>query len=166
MRSLRAGPALLLAVALAAVLGGCGRSSADAPPTVQLVIGDQKVSLKPTQYCDGKDFHRYDVQPPVIAAAPGTRITFTVPASVATHGWTVQVYDQQLEERIGQAPVPAGQRSFDQITMSDPAPSAFYLVVVEKETAACHELAGSWPAGFIRVQTGSGSASASVSQAG
>ena len=101
-----------------------------------------------------------------VAAAPGTRITFTVPASVATHGWTVQVYDQQLEERIGQAPVPAGQRSFDQITMSDPAPSAFYLVVVEKETAACHELAGSWPAGFIRVQTGSGSASASVSQAG
>jgi hypothetical protein len=150
--SLRAGAVLLLALPLAA----CGHgSAADGPPTVRVVLGDQTVDLKPTQFCDGKTFSRYDVTPPVIAAAPGTRMTFTVPAAVAAQGWSVQVYDQQLEEPIGEAAVPEGARTFDRITMSDPAPSAFYLVVVEDATTACHKLAGSWPAGFIRVDTGS-----------
>ena len=161
MKALRAGAVLLLALPLAA----CGRgAAAEGPPTVRLVLGDQKVDLKPTQFCDGRTFSRYDVSPPVIAAAPGTRMTFTVPASVAGHGWSVQVFDQQLEEPIGNVTVPAGSRTFDRITMSDPVPSAFYLVVVENGSSACHRLAGSWPAGFVRV--GSGGAPATTTPAG
>jgi hypothetical protein len=154
VRSLRAGAVLLLALPLTA----CGHGAADdAPPTVRVVIGDRTVDLKPTQYCDDSSFHRYDVQPPVIAAAPGTRIRFTVPQAVARQGWGVQVYDQQLEQPIGNVAVPVGAATFDQITMSDAVPSAFYLVVVEKATSACHQLAGSWRAGFIRVDTSNGS---------
>jgi Protein of unknown function (DUF2771) len=152
VRSLRAGTVLLLALPVAA----CGHGAADdAPPTVRVAIGDRTADLKPTQYCDGSSFHRYDVEPPVIAAEPGTRIRFTVPQAVARRGWGVQVYDQQLEKSIGNVAVPAGAATFDQITMSDAVPSAFYLVVVEKATSACHQLAGSWPAGFIRVDAGS-----------
>jgi hypothetical protein len=160
VRSLRAGAVLLLALPLAA----CGRGAADgAPPTVRVAVGDRTVDLKPTQYCDGSSFHRYDVEPPVIAAAPGIRIRFTVPQAVAGRGWGVQVYDQQLQKPIGNVAVPAGAVTFDQITMSDAVPSAFYLVVVEKATSACHQLAGSWPAGFIRVETGSTGSAAPTS---
>ena len=135
------------ALALLVPLAGCGSSGA---PSVTIAIGDQKVALRPTQYCDDGKLQRYTVTPPVIAAPPATRVLLTVPGSVASHGWSVQVFDDQLEKQLGQ--VEAGKATtFDQITTSDPAPAGFYLVVAERGgSSACQGLAGAWPVGIIR----------------
>jgi hypothetical protein len=71
---------------------------------------------------------------------------------VAQQGWSVQVFDDQLEQKIGEVPVEAGTRTFDQITGSDVVPAAFYLVVVEDKGTDCGEFSGAWPIGFIRAQ--------------
>jgi hypothetical protein len=139
-----------VAVALALVTAGCSHASSSAPPQVTVSFGGDKLALDPEQYCDGTNGHRYSTRPPLVTAGPGTRITFTVPASVAAHGWAVQVFDQHLEQPIGDVRVPKGTAVFDQITTSDVVPAAFYLVVVEDKSGACHDLSGAWPVGVIR----------------
>jgi glucose/arabinose dehydrogenase len=138
-----------VALALALVTAGCSHASS-APPQVTALFAGDKLSLDPTQYCDGSTLHRYDVRPPVVSAGPDTRVTFSVPDAVAARGWSVQVFDQNLKEKLGTVDVPRGKALFDQISTSDVVPAAFYLVVVENETKACHRVSGAWPVGVIR----------------
>ena len=150
-RALGAAAAVAL---LAPLLASCG-SSSSGPPSVTVAIGDQKVALRPTQYCADGKLQRYAIRPPVIAAPPATRVLLTVPDAVASHGWSVQVFDDQLKTQIGQ--VEAGKATtFDQITTSDPAPPGFYLVIAERGgSSACQGLAGAWPVGIIRAGSAS-----------
>ncbi|TFV61980.1 DUF2771 domain-containing protein, partial [Blastococcus sp. CT_GayMR20] len=74
----------------------------------------------------------------------------TVPDSVAEQGWSVQVFDETLEERLGTVDVDQGTTTYDEITTSDVVPPAFYLVVVEDKGGDCGEFSGAWPVGFIR----------------
>jgi Protein of unknown function (DUF2771) len=138
-----------VAVALALATAGCSHASS-APPQVTVLFGGDKLALEPTQYCDGDTLHRYDVRPPLVSAGPDTRITFTVPDAVAGRGWSVQVFDQNLKQRIGTVDVPKGKAIFNRITTSDVVPAAFYLVVVEDEASACHRVSGAWPVGVVR----------------
>jgi hypothetical protein len=144
--TLRTAAAVLM---LALALTGCSHAGT-AAPQVTVLVGGQQLGLDATQYCENGAGHRYSVRPPVITAAPGTRITLTVPDAVAARGWSVQVFDQNLEQPIGNVRVDKGKAVFDGITMSDVVPQAFYLVVVEDTTSQCAHLSGAWPVGFIR----------------
>jgi hypothetical protein len=73
-----------------------------------------------------------------------------VPESVAEQGWSVQVFDEKLEEPIGEVDVPEGESVLDEINSSDVVPPAFYLVVVEDKGGSCGEFSGAWPVGFLR----------------
>jgi hypothetical protein len=85
----------------------------------------------------------------------GTPITLRVPEVLATEGWDVQVFDDQLQERIGDVAVDPGTAVYDGITADDVAPAAFYLVVVQRsDPDACAGLSGAWPIGFIRSGAG------------
>jgi hypothetical protein len=154
--------ATAIGTVLLAVLTGCGgSSSSDTPPTVTVATGSQTVTVKPTQYCLDGDGKRYDTTPPVIEVSPDSPITFTVPKDVARQGWSIQVFDQTLEEKIGSVDVDKGTATFDGINSSDVVPAAFYLVVVENKGGACGVFSGAWPVGFIRPGgdlTGTGSA--------
>ncbi len=141
--------AVLLAGALTAVLAGCGSSATDAPPGVTVTAGPQEVVAQPTQYCGSGEGQRYAATPPVVEVSPDTPIALTVPDDVAANGWSVQVYDERLEERLGLVDVEAGTTTFDGINTSDVVPPAFYLVVVEDAHDECL-LVGSWPIGFLR----------------
>ncbi|MGY1779165.1 DUF2771 family protein [Geodermatophilus sp. SYSU D01036] len=143
--------AVLLAGALPAVLTGCGGSSgsSDTPPEVTVAAGPQEVTAQPTQYCGSGQGQRYDVTPPLVEVSPDTPIELTVPEDVAANGWSVQVFDERLEERLGEVDVDAGTTTFDGINSSDVVPPAYYLVVVEDEHDDCL-LTGSWPVGFLR----------------
>ena len=90
------------AVLLLLVLAGCGRGQAATPQDVQVAVGSQKVPVHPTQYCLDGDGKRYDISPPIIEVSPDSTIALTVPASVAKQGWSVQVFDEKLEEPIGE----------------------------------------------------------------
>jgi hypothetical protein len=136
-------------VLLAVVLSGCGSDAPDAPPTVGVEVTGQSVDLKPTQYCLDDDGQRYRVSPPIIEVPPDAPITFTVPDDVAEQGWSVQVFDEKLEERIGEVDVDLGKAVFD-VSTSDVVPAAFYLVVVEDKGEQCQGFSGAWPVGFIR----------------
>jgi hypothetical protein len=144
-RTLRAATALLLALAA----GGCGHGTT-APPQVTVHVGGDALSLRPTQYCADGTGHRYDIRPPIVQAAPGTQVVFTVPDVVASRGWEVQVFDQTLRKRLGSVSVGKGTAVFNEITTSDVVPPAFYLVVVEDKGTECHNLSGAWPVGIIR----------------
>jgi len=135
---------------LLAVLTGCGRGTPETAPTVSVDVGGQSIDLRPTQYCLGDTGQRYDTAPPIIEVAPDAVISFTVPEEVAERGWGVQVFDQQLEQRLGEVDVDEGERVFSGITTSDVAPAAFYLVVVEDKGGDCGGFSGAWPVGFIR----------------
>ena len=144
--------AALLAGALTAVLAGCGGGSSSAtgaPPAVTVAAGPQEVAVQPTQYCGSGEGRRYEVTPPVVEVSPDTPIALTVPDDVAANGWSVQVFDERLEERIGEVDVDAGTTTFDGINSSDVVPPAYYLVVVEDAHDECL-LTGSWPIGFLR----------------
>ena len=99
---------------------------------------------------------RYDTTPPIIEVSPDTTIRLTVPDAVAERGWSVQVFDEQLEELLGEVDVGTGQPVFDGITTSDVVPSAFYLVVVEDAGEECEGFSGAWPVGFLRAGGGRG----------
>ena len=136
---------------LLAVLTGCGRGQSGSPPSVTVEVGGQSVDLRPTQYCVGDTGQRYtDVVAPIIEVSPDTVIAFTVPGDVAGQGWSVQVFDEKLEEKIGEVEVDEGEAVFDQINTSDVVPAAFYLVVVEDKGGPCGLFSGAWPVGFIR----------------
>ncbi len=140
----------MAAVLLLLALAGCGNSAADAPQSIQAVVGSQKVAVRPSQYCLDGEGRRYTTRPPVIEASPGSPIVLTVPDSVAERGWSVQVFDEKLEKTLGEVRVPKGQAVFDEINTADVVPPTFYLVVVEDKGGDCGEFSGAWPVGFIR----------------
>lgn len=140
----------LLSLPLALLLAGCGSGGPAAPPDVEVEVGPQQLGVRPTQYCLDGEGQRYDTAPPVLEVSPGASISLTVPESVAERGWGVQVYDEQLEEIIGEVDVPRGERTFDDITTDDVVPPAFYLVVVEDKGGECDAFSGAWPIGFLR----------------
>ena len=112
--------------------------------------GGDAVTLDPTQYCVDGDGQRYSTSPPILEVTPDTTIALTVPDAVAEAGWSVQVFDEQLEDRLGEVSVPDGESVFDAINSSDVVPPAFYLVVVEAKGGDCGEFSGAWPVGFLR----------------
>ena len=137
-------------VPLALVLAGCGGGEAAGPPDVQVAVGAQELSVRPVQYCLNGDGQRYDTAPPILEVSPDATIALTVPQAIADRGWSVQVFDEQLKEILGDVDVPAGERVFEDITTSDVVPPAFYLVIVEDKGGNCGEFSGAWPVGFIR----------------
>ena len=158
------GVALLAGLGL---LAGCGSSAADdggasssssgaAAPTVTVQAGGDEIPVDPTQYCLDGDGQRYATTPPIVEVTPDTTISLTVADAVAEAGWSVQVFDEDLREMIGEVDVPAGETVFREINTSDAAPPTFYLVVVEdSDPEACSGLSGAWPVGFIRTDGGS-----------
>ena len=149
MRTLPRAAAVLLAGALPAALTGCGGSAAQDPPEVTVTAGPQEITARPTQYCAEGEGQAYRVTPPIVEVSPDTPITLTVPEDVAANGWSVQVFDERLEEQLGEVDVEAGTTEYAGISSSDVVPPAFYLVVVEDRHGECL-LTGSWPIGFIR----------------
>jgi hypothetical protein len=118
---------------------------------VTVRAGGDPVDATPTQYCLDGDGRRYQSKPPYLEVSPDTTIELSVPDAVAEAGWSVQVFDEKLEQMIGEVDVPAGQATFEEINTSDVVPPTFYLVVVEdSDPDACSGLAGAWPVGFIR----------------
>ena len=142
------------------VLGGCGDSGGGggsaagegSAPSVTVQAGNgQEVTVDPTQYCLGGEGRRYQSSPPILEVSPDTTVVLTVPDAVAEAGWGVQVFDEALQERIGEVDVESGTTVFDGINTSDVAPPTYYLVVVEdSDPDACSGLSGAWPVGFIR----------------
>jgi hypothetical protein len=137
------------AALLLLTVAGCSRGPS-APPEVRVQAGSQDVSIRPTQYCLDGDGQRYQITPPIIEVSPDTEITLTVPDDVARQGWAVQVFDDKLEQQIGDVPVPDGKAVFRDINSSDVVPPAFYLVVVEDKGGPCGGFSGAWPVGFLR----------------
>ena len=140
-----------LALAVVPLLtAGCS-TSGEGPGRVRVEVGPQDVQVDPTQGCvDGEPARYPSTTPPVLEVSPDAAITLTVPDAVAERGWSVQVFDEQLEETIGEVDVPAGTERFDGIGSSDVVPPAFYLVVVEDKGGDCGEWSGAWPVGFLR----------------
>jgi hypothetical protein len=139
-----------LVVLLLLVLAGCGSTEAAGPPDAQVAVGAQELSVRPVQYCLNGDGQRYDTTPPIIEVSPDTTVALTVPEAVAERGWSVQVFDEKLEEILGEVDVPRGERVFEEINTSDVVPPAFYLVIVEDKGGDCGQLSGAWPIGFLR----------------
>ena len=140
-----AAPALLLVV-----LAGCGSGEADGPGTVRVEVGVQDVEVVPTQFCLDGEGQRYDTTTPVIEVSPDATISLTVPDAIAERGWSIQVFDESLEERLGTVDVERGTTTYDEIATSDVVPPGFYLVVVEDKGGDCGEFTGAWPIGFVR----------------
>lgn len=138
------------AALLLVLVAGCGRDSGAGPENVEVSVGTQEVAVRPVQYCLDGDGQRYSSTPPILEVSPDTTITLTVPESVAERGWSVQVFDEGLEETIGEVDVPEGEAVLDEINTSDVVPPAFYLVVVEDKGGDCGEFSGAWPVGFLR----------------
>jgi len=140
----------------AGVLAGCGGSASGSraeqtAPTVGVQAGGDEIAVQPTQYCLDGDGQRYSTRPPTLEVLPDTSVVLTVSDAVAAQGWSVQVFDEKLEQQLGTVDVPAGEARYDGISTSDVVPPTFYLVVVEKsDPEACSGLSGAWPVGFIR----------------
>ena len=139
----------LLAVSASAALSACV-GEPPAPGTVRVQAGGQDLSAQPTQYCLDGEGQRYDITPPVVEVSPDATISLTVPQEIAESGWQVQVFDESLQELIGEVDVPDGAETFDGINASDVVPPAFYLVVVEDKGGECGEFGAAWPIGFLR----------------
>ena len=151
-------PKVVALLAGLGVLAGCGGSAAgdsgrSAAPTVTVQAGGEPITVRPTQYCLDGDGRRYERRAPVVTVSPDTPVSLTVPDAVAEAGWSVQVFDETLEQLIGEVDVPEGEATYREISTSDVAPPTFYLVVVEDaDPESCRGLAGAWPVGFIRAE--------------
>ncbi len=132
------------------LVAGCGSSSTAGPPPVRVQVGPQDVELQPTQYCLDGEGQRYETAPPILEVSPDTQVQLTVPDAVAERGWSVQVFDDQLVEPLGEVDVEAGRAVFDEISTSDVVPPAYYLVVVEDGGGDCGAFSGAWPVGLLR----------------
>jgi len=117
---------------------------------VRVEVGPQDVELDPTQGCVGGERTRYETAPPVLEVSPDATIALTVPDAIAEQGWSVQVFDEQLGEQLGEVEVPDGEARFDGMSTSDVVPPAFYLVIVEDKGGDCGEWSAAWPVGFLR----------------
>ncbi len=135
-------PAVLL------LLAGCG-SEPSGPQDVVVEAGPQEVQVPPSQSCVDGERQQFPPASPIVEVSPGTTIRLTVPDSVAENGWDVQVYDEQIQERLGIAEVEDGAAVFE-VNSSDVVPPAFYLVVVEDADEECGGFSGAWPVGFLR----------------
>ena len=138
-------------VALSAVvllLAGCG-SEPSGPQDVVVEAGSQRIEAAPTQYCVDGEGQRYATTPPIVEVSPDTTIRLTVPDAVAERGWSVQVFDEQLQGLLGEVPVDTGAAVFE-VNSNDVVPPAFYLVVVEDAGGDCEGFSGAWPIGFLR----------------
>jgi hypothetical protein len=140
----RAAPALLLLA-----LAGCGGAVAG-PGEVEVNVGPQDVTIAPVQACLDGDRQSYDTTPPIIEVSPDATIRLTVPDEIADRGWSVQVFDEKLDEQLGTVDVDEGTAVLEEINTSDVVPPAFYLVVVEDKGGDCGEWSGAWPIGFLR----------------
>jgi hypothetical protein len=154
-----AGRAVGVVVLLAGlgVLTGCGDAGSDdggaGVPTLGVRAGGDEITVDPTQYCLDGDGQRYQTTAPIIEVPAETPIELTVSDAVAEAGWSVQVFDEGLEQILGEVDVPAGETTFSEISSSDVVPPAFYLVVVEdSDPDACSGLSGAWPVGVIRAE--------------
>ena len=153
MRTTPRATALLAVVAALAACGGAAEETS--APTVTVQVGEQQVTVDPTQYCLAGEGQRYTPVRPVLEVPAGTPIELRVPAVLAEEGWDVQVFDERLEEILGRVAVDPGTAVFDEITSDDVAPPAFHLVVVQRgDPDACAGLSGAWPVGFIRAEAG------------
>jgi hypothetical protein len=142
----RQAAAALLLVALA----GCGGGEAAGPGEVQVDVGAQDLSVEPTQACVDGEPQRYDTTPPKIEVSPDATIRLAVPDAIADRGWSVQVFDEKLDKKLGTVDVDKGTAVLDRINTSDVVPPAFYLVVVEDKGGDCGDWSGAWPIGFLR----------------
>ncbi|WP_346621599.1 DUF2771 family protein [Blastococcus montanus] len=141
--------AAMLALCATAPLTACG-SEPDVPGEVRVQAGGQDITARPTQYCLDGEGQRYEVTPPIVEVPPDTAISLTVPDDIAEQGWQVQVFDESLQELLGEVDVPQGTETFAEINSSDVVPPAFYLVVVEDSGGDCGEFSAAWPVGVIR----------------
>ena len=130
------------------LLTGCG-SEPSAPQDVVVEAGPQEVQVPPSQSCVDGERQQFPPAAPIVEVSPDTTIRLTVPDSVAENGWDVQVYDEQIQERLGIAEVEDGAAVFE-VNSSDVVPAAFYLVVVEDAVEDCEGFSGAWPVGFLR----------------
>jgi hypothetical protein len=138
------------ALVLLAGVAGCGSDEPEGPPDVVVQAGTQQVDVAPTQYCVDGEGRRYERTPPRIEVPTDTTIRITVPQAVAERGWSVQVFDDRLEEQLGEVEVEEGATVLDEINSDDVVPPAFYLVVVEDAGEECDGFSGAWPMGFFR----------------
>ena len=138
----------LVALGLAGLTGCAGEPSG--PGELRVRAGSQDVTARPTQYCLDGEEQRYETTPPIVEVSPGTAIALTVPEVIAERGWQVQVFDERLQEVLGEVDVPDGTTTFTGINSDDVVPPAFYLVVVEDKGGDCGEWTGAWPVGFLR----------------
>lgn len=154
----RTATAGLVGTAVVGLLAGCGAGGSSgaadqggSAPTITVQAGTQQVAVQPTQYCLGGSGERYAGTPPVIEVPADSTIALTVPDAVVEQGWSVQVFDDQLQEKLGDVEVEQGTQVFTGINSSDVVPASFYLVVVEtSDDSQCNGLSGAWPVGFIR----------------
>ncbi|MGY1621183.1 DUF2771 family protein [Geodermatophilus sp. SYSU D00965] len=153
------------ALVLLAGVAGCGSGEPEGPPDVVVQAGTQQVDVAPTQYCLDGDGQRYEREPPIVEVPADTTIRITVPQAVAEQGWSVQVFDDGLQEQLGEVEVEQGAAVLDEINSDDVVPAAFYLVVVEDAGEACEGFSGAWPVGFLR-SGGSEGGTASATPAG
>jgi hypothetical protein len=134
--------------AVVLLLAGCG-SEPSGPQDVVVEAGPQQVQVPPSQSCVDGERQQFTPVSPIVEVSPDTTIRLTVPDSVAENGWDVQVYDDQIQERLGIVEVEAGEAVFE-VNSSDVVPPAFYLVVVENAVEECEGFSGAWPVGFLR----------------
>lgn len=124
--------------------------SSDAAPTVSVTVGDQQMDVEATQYCLDGEGKRYSVTPQVLQVEPDMTILIEVPDEVAEAGWSFQVYGQGLQDEDLIGEVDVGDEASYELSTSDAAPAAYYLVVVQNAGELCAGLAGAWPIGFLR----------------
>jgi len=108
------------------------------------------MDVEATQYCLDGAGKRYSVTPQVLQVEPDMTILIEVPDEVAESGWSFQVYGQGLQDEDLIGEVDVGDEASYELSTSDAAPAAYYLVVVQDAGELCAGLAGAWPIGFLR----------------